>query len=129
MASQEKYLKDSLIEMHHWSEEGKPLETELKNLVLPTFPAGIDSLKAYLVEHCVFPEEAKRKGIQGKVIVAFVINKDGSIDNVEVVNSVHEIVDIEAVKVVKSMPNWKPGRVHNFPVKVSFKIPINFSLK
>jgi TonB family protein len=75
-----------------------------------------------------YPEEAHKADIQGRVIVTFVIEKDGSVTEAKVVRSVHPLLDEEAVRVVSAMPNWQPGKQDGKPVRVKYTIPIMFSL-
>lgn len=95
----------------------------------PEFPVGgVEGLNKWISQNVKYPEIAKENGVTGKVFVQFVIDKDGKVTNVEVVRSVDPYLDKEAVRVVKSMPDWKPGSQRGKPVKVSFNIPINFKL-
>ena len=76
-----------------------------------------------------YPEEAKEIGIQGKVYVTFVVEVDGSITDVKVLRGIGSGCDDEAVRVVKSMPKWVPGKQRGVPVRVQFNLPINFKLQ
>lgn len=96
--------------------------------VMPEYPGGIEMLAKYISENIKYPEEAKEKGISGRVFVNFVIEKDGSVTNVKVMRSIGELCDNEAVRVIKAMPKWKPGMQKGKPVRVSYIIPINFKL-
>ena len=94
----------------------------------PEFPGGQAAMFKFIAEHTKYPEIAKENGITGKVFVQFVIDKDGSVTDVKVIRGVDPYLDKEAVRVVKSMPKWKPGSQRGKPVKVSFQLPINFTL-
>jgi len=96
--------------------------------VIPEFPGGEDSLWKFISKNVVYPEEARKKNLEGKVVIKFIIETDGSISNVEVVQSVAPILDEEAVRVIKLMPKWKPGKQRGKFVRVYFQIPIRFSL-
>jgi TonB family protein len=96
---------------------------------MPEFPGGQDKLQKYFEEKVVYPEEAKSKGIKGRVFVTFVINKEGEKENVRVVRGVHPYLDKEAVRAVKEMPLWKPGKQRGKPVKVSYTVPVNFGVE
>lgn len=96
--------------------------------IMPEFIGGADALDDFLKKNLVYPSEAKAKGIQGKVYVQFVVEKDGSITNVVVRRSAHALLDAEAVRVVKLMPAWKPGMVRGKKVRVRYTLPITFSL-
>lgn len=96
---------------------------------MPIFPGGDEALRNFVTNNIQYPEEASKKEISGRVFVSFVIGKDGSVQNVKVARSVDPQLDAEAIRVVKSMPKWNPGQHRGKPVKVSYTIPINFSLK
>ena len=95
---------------------------------MPEFPDGIEGLMDYVAQNVKYPESAKENNLQGRVIVKFVIEKDGSVSNVEVGRGWGNELDDEAVRVVKAMPKWKPGKQDGQPVRVSFMLPINFKL-
>ena len=96
---------------------------------LPEFPGGDDARMKFLQEKLQYPKEAKEKGWTGRAKVGFVVGADGSISNVEILESSgHLILDEEAVRVVKSMPNWKPGIQDGKVVRVYFAMPITFTL-
>ena len=96
--------------------------------VMPEFPGGTGKLAAYLSENITYPEQAKEKNIGGRVFVNFVIEKDGSVSNAEVMKSVGGGCDEEALRVVKAMPKWTPGKIKGEPVRVSYVLPIFFKL-
>ncbi len=93
---------------------------------MPSFPGG-DPVR-WINKNVKYPVIAQENGIQGKVFVQFVIEKDGSITNVKVLRGVDASLDKEAVRVVQSMPKWKPGKQRGKPVRVSYNVPINFRL-
>ena len=94
----------------------------------PMFPGGMEELMKYLQKEIKYPQEAIDKGIGGKAIVQFVVNTDGSICNDSVVRSVDPILDAEAIRVVRSMPNWTPGKQRGEPVRVRFTMPVAFGM-
>ena len=96
--------------------------------VMPEFPGGADAMMKYLSGNIKYPEEAKDKGISGRVFINFVIEKDGSVNEVKVMRGIGKLCDDEAVRVVKAMPKWKPGLQKGKPVRVSYMLPINFKL-
>ena len=97
---------------------------------MPEFPGGQQALFKYLSENVKYPVIAQENGIQGRVICQFVVNKDGSIVDVEVVRSGGDpSLDKEAVRVIKSMPKWKPGKQRGKPVRVKYTVPVNFKLQ
>ena len=95
---------------------------------MPEYPGGVEAMMKYIAENVKYPEEAKNKNIAGRVFVSFVVEKDGSVSNVKVLRSIGGGCDEEAVRVIKSMPKWKPGMQKGKPVRVSFQIPIYFKL-
>ena len=92
------------------------------------FPGGMEAMMKYLQENIKYPEQAKNNGVQGRVIVQFVVNKDGSISNDTVVRSVDPLLDAEAIRVVRNMPNWTPGKQRGEAVRVRFTLPVTFRL-
>lgn len=96
---------------------------------MPQFPGGEPALLKYLNNSIKYPVIATENGIQGKVYIRFVVGKDGKVSKVEVVRGVDPSIDNEAVRVVKSMPAWSPGRQGGREVSVSYTLPINFVLK
>ena len=95
---------------------------------MPDFPGGSAELMKYLTENVKYPEEAYSKGEQGRVILTFIVEPDGSITNVKVVKSVSEAIDAEAIRVVESMPKWIPGKQSGKAVRVKYTIPVTFRL-
>ena len=113
-----------------------PVEEEEEEVVfvvvesMPEFPGGQQALFKYLSENVKYPMIAQENGIQGRVICQFVVNKDGSIVDVEVVRSGGDpSLDKEAVRVIKSMPKWKPGKQRGKAVRVKYTVPVNFKLQ
>ena len=95
---------------------------------MPQFSGGMKALMDYLSTNISYPKEAHKKEIQGRVLVRFVVEKDGSISNAEVVKSVDPLLDAEALRVISSMPNWIPGKQNGKAVRVKYTIPITFNL-
>ena len=113
-----------------------PVEEEEEEVVfvvvesMPEFPGGQQALFKYLSENVKYPVIAQENGIQGRVICQFVVNKDGSIVDVEVVRSGGDAsLDKEAIRVIKSMPKWKPGKQRGKAVRVKYTVPVNFKLQ
>lgn len=95
----------------------------------PQFPNGGDmAMLRYLESHIKYPKECVEKCVQGRVIVQFVVNKDGTIVDPEVIKPVNPLLDEEAIRVIKEMPKWIPGKQKGKPVRVRFTIPVTFSL-
>ncbi len=95
---------------------------------MPEYPGGMDELINYLKSNIKYPEQASKEKIQGRVIAQFVVAKDGTIRDAEVVRSVSPELDAEALRVIKLMPDWKAGRHKGVPVNVKYTIPISFQL-
>ena len=95
----------------------------------PEFPGGIEALYKYLAENITYPQQAKDSGIQGRVYVTFVVEKDGSITGAEVLRGIGGGCDEEALRVVNAMPKWTPGKQLGEPVRVQFNLPVVFKLK
>lgn len=96
--------------------------------VMPSFPGGDVALRDYVIKKVVYPEDAKKAGIQGKVYVSFVIDEKGRVESAKVVRSANPLLDNEALRVVKEMPEWKPGTEKGKAVKVEYTMPVNFAL-
>ena len=96
---------------------------------MPEFPGGEAELIHYISKNIQYPQEAREKGIQGRVFIGFVIEKDGSVSNVRNLRGVDSELDAEAMRVVESMPKWKPGMHNGEFVRVSYQIPIHFKLE
>ena len=95
---------------------------------LPEFPGGMVEFMKWLTKNLHYPVLAQKQRLEGKVVVSFIINKDGSITNEKVERSVDPLLDQEALRVVRMMPKWKPGIDKNKPCRTLFAIPINFKL-
>ena len=96
---------------------------------MPEFPGGEAELIHYISKNIHYPQKAREKGIQGRVFIGFIVEKDGSISNVRNLRGVDSELDAEAIRVVESMPRWKPGMHRGEPVRVSYQIPIVFKLE
>ena len=94
----------------------------------PEFPGGLDSLRAFIQRNLRYPEEAKRNKIEGKVFISFIIEADGSVSNIKVLRDIGSGCGAEAVRVVKMMPKWKPGKQRGKAVRTQFNLPIQFVL-
>lgn len=97
--------------------------------VMPEFPGGNGALLHYLSQNVKYPAIAADNGVYGKVTVNFVVNKDGSVSDAKIIRGVDPSLDKEALRVVYSMPKWKPGLQGGKPVRVSYSVPINFVLQ
>ena len=95
---------------------------------MPQFPGGQGVLMKYLAANIKYPASAVKAKKQGRVLVTFVIQKDGSVTNARIARSVDPELDAEALRIVKAMPNWTPGTQDGKPVNVKYIIPVKFSL-
>jgi protein TonB len=112
-------------------EKPKEEETKVFDVVeqMPQFPGGPNALFEYLSKNIKYPVVAEENGIQGRVIVTFVVERDGSITEVKVAKSVDPSLDKEAMRVVKSMPHWIPGKQNGSAVRVKYTVPVTFRLQ
>ncbi|HNW98611.1 MAG TPA: TonB family protein [Bacteroidales bacterium] len=108
-------------------EQAAPILTIVE--LMPGFDGGEEKMYAWLGENIKYPQIAKETNITGTVIVTFVVEKDGSISNVQVLKDIGGGCGEEAVRVVKNMPKWKPGKQNGVPVRVQFNLPIRFTLE
>ena len=95
----------------------------------PSFPGGEKALITFLSKNMKYPAQAMEEGIQGKVMMSYVIDKDGSIVNPEVSQSVHPLLDMEALRIISSMPKWNPGYQKGKPVRAKYTFPVTFRLQ
>ncbi|MBR5635066.1 MAG: energy transducer TonB [Prevotella sp.] len=111
--------------------EPKPEPEKVFEVVeqMPSFPGGDAALMQYLSNNIKYPVVAQENGVQGRVVVSFVVEKDGSITDVKVVRSVDPSLDKEAQRVVKSMPKWIPGKQNGSAVRVKYNVPVSFKLQ
>ncbi|HPD64760.1 MAG TPA: energy transducer TonB [Bacteroidia bacterium] len=96
---------------------------------MPTFPGGEVALQKYLKDNIRYPEIERDNGIQGLVVVSFVVEKDGSVNKVEILKGVTPNINDEAIRVIKAMPKWSPGKQRGKPVRVTINVPIRFTLQ
>ena len=115
----EKFMAEELVEV-----EESPVLTVPETL--PEFPGGTPAMNNYICKHLQYPEEAPKNRIQGRVMVSFTVRADGTIADIEVVRGIHELLDAEAVRIVQSMPKWKPGTRNGKPIAMEVVIPILF---
>ena len=122
-----KHVEEKIAEPEPVKEE----ETKVFDVVeqMPSFPGGQSALLQYLSSNIKYPVVAEENGVQGRVIVTFVVEKDGSITDVRVVKSVDPSLDKEAQRVVKSMPKWIPGKQNGSAVRVKYTVPVTFRLQ
>ncbi len=97
--------------------------------VMPEFPGGVQALYRYLGQNLNYPAQEREAGVQGTVFIGFVVEKDGSITHVHVQRSVSNGLDTEALRVIRNMPDWLPGRMGVNPVRFSYTLPVSFRLQ
>lgn len=95
---------------------------------MPKYPGGEKELIKYLRTEVKYPKKALKKGVEGIVFISFVVGRDGAIKNLQVLKSLGSGCDEEAVRLIKSMPKWTPGKKGNTPVDVQFYLPVRFKL-
>ena len=95
---------------------------------MPSFPGGDQAMTKYLVENIRYPEVAQKNGIQGSIFITFVVEEDGNLSDIKVLRGIGGGCDEEAVRVIESMPKWKPGKQRGKAVRVQFNMPIMFKL-
>jgi len=123
--------EETKVEVIFEEAEEEVMEEEIFTIVekMPEFPGGTEQLFRYLGKNIEYPPMAKDAGIKGKVYVTFVVDKDGSIKDVKVLRGIGGGCDEEAIRVVKGMPKWNPGKQRGKAVRVQYNLPINFILK
>ena len=112
-------------------EDEEIVETEIFTVVesMPEFPGGMGELMKFLAQNIKYPPLAKESGIQGRVFINFVVEPTGAISNVKILRGIGGGCDEEAVRVVESMPKWKPGKQRGKNVRVSYNLPVKFTLQ
>ena len=96
---------------------------------MPEFPDGEKALHKFLIDNIVYPKEAREKKLDGRVVIGFVVEPDGSLTNFTIVRGVDPILNEEALRVAKLMPNWNPGKQRGKPVRVQFMVPITITFQ
>jgi TonB family protein len=96
---------------------------------MPEFPGGMEAMMLWISQRVKYPEQAKKDGITGLVMVSFIVNKAGKVTDISVERSAHPLLDAEAVRVIGEMPAWKPGTQHGKAVEVRMTVPVKFSLR
>jgi len=111
--------------------EDEVVEQEIFKIVeeMPSFPGGEAKLMEFVAKNVKYPQIARETGIPGRVFVNFVVEPDGSVSNVSVLRGIGGGCDEEAMRVVKTMPKWKPGKQRGKPVRVQYMLPVNFKLQ
>lgn len=131
MRAENYYKNGEMLGNKNWNEDGTEDISDIFTPydTVPEYPGGEIALRKYIAENTIYPMDARRNGVTGKVFVRLIIMEDGSIDGVKVVRKVASELDEEAIRVVKSLKNWKPGKINGKNVRSGYTIPINFRLK
>lgn len=93
-----------------------------------SFPGGVSEFGSFLAKNIRYPADARQKGIQGKVFVMFVVERNGSLSNIKVIRGVSADIDAEAIRVLKISPKWMPGRQSGVAIRQQYTVPISFTL-
>ena len=117
------------IAQHHHEQTKDSTEDNKVYMFVEEMPVFPGNLNAWIYSHVQYPEAAKTKGIEGKVYVRFIIEKDGTVNDVKIIRGVSAELDNEAKEVIASMPKWYPGKQNNMPVRVYYTVPVYFALK
>jgi len=121
------FEQHDFIEGKCWDEQGKEKE-HYPYLTQPSFLGGMEKRMDFLVNNLRYPGRARNRGITGTVFVNFIVERDGSISEARVISNSHRLLNVEALRVVESMPDWEPGFEDGFPVRVAFTLPLRFLL-
>jgi TonB family protein len=129
VSAKKDYDQGILFSETYWEDDGSntPQGTQVDKM--PEFPGGSDAMMRFLGENIMYPEEEKNKGISGKVICGFTIDRLGNIQNAHIVESVSPGFDSEVLRVVNIMPQWEPGKQENRNVEMEYELPVGFSFK
>lgn len=128
MTYKETYVDGKMISGESTDKNGA-VYSYIKARVDPQFKNGMDAFYTYLRKTIRYPEQCYRSGIQGKVLVSFTVMKDGSLENIRVMNEVHPALATEAVRVIKDSPAWEPGVLRGKPANVVYNVPVSFTLR
>ena len=121
------YENDKLIEGKCLNSDGiEAIHYDYEKM--PEFPGGINELMQYLVKETKYPNKSRRKGVEGRVLVNFIVNRNGAISDIRIVESVNDELDQEAMRVVRRMPKWEPGMEDGEAVRFALNLPIKFRL-
>ena len=125
---QSEYIEIKDVEQIVFQEEPQEEAPFMVVEKMPEFPGGTAALMNYLQKNIKYPTVCRENNIQGRVLIQFIVNRDGSIVEPEVVKSVNPYLDKEALRVISGMPKWSPGEQRGKPVRVKFTVPVNFKL-
>jgi protein TonB len=123
-------VNDTIVTYTEIPEDVIPAETKIFIAVeeMPEFPGGVSALLGYIAKNTIYPNIALENNIQGRVFIKFVVNPDGSVGIIEIMKGVDPMLDNEAVRVVGTLPKFRPGKQNGVPVHVWYSVPVNFQL-
>jgi len=127
LSSKESYYYGNPKNIEQWDSLGQ-VEPDPVVWIDPQYPGGDAEREKFIIQNVIYPEEALKKGQRGEVWIKFVVNKDGSLSDFQLIKASHDLLNEAALSVVKKMPNWIPGKFHNRAVRVSYTLPIAFRL-
>ena len=122
------FRTDTSMYIECFDKKGISVECDEHVEIMPEFPGGVDALMQYLKSIIRYPKDARKKGIEGKVITNFCIDENGKVKDVKILKSVYPSLNEEAMRVISEMPVWKPGIQYGRKVKVYYSLPITFKL-
>lgn len=128
LAAEEFYENGDRTAVKWYYDNGMEKEYTGIDMIDPSFPGGDKEMAVFINEHMKYPEDARNRYIDGTVYIRFTVDFDGSIKDISVAKGVHELLDNEAMRIIKAMPNWNPGIHHNRPVSVQYTVSISFRL-
>ena len=128
MVRDDYYENGKLQEGHCYSEDGESIEY-FPYVLMPRFPGGASSLRKFVEKELKYPSEAKKRNIEGAVLILFTVDENGSVKNPRVVNGDREYFNQEAIRVVDKFPGWIPGEVDGIPSPIQVSVPIEFRLR
>lgn len=129
LSSREQYEVGERLSSEWYDESGKAFTPKETDEYDPEFPGGEAALMRYIADNVKYPEISMEMAEQGTVYIQFVVEEDGELTSFKVIRGVSDALDKEALRVMKSMPKWKPGFLHNRKQKVRFTLPVTFSLR
>jgi protein TonB len=129
MATNEK-ITDTLVNVEKTDDIVPPVtEPFIRVEEMPEFPGGESALLAFIAKNTIYPEEAIRNNITGRVILKFVVNPDGSVGRTEIIRGIDILLDQEAIRVIGTLPRFRPGKQNGIAVPVWYSVPVNFKIK
>lgn len=128
ITSTEIYKNGELISGESITGNGEIIKYRGSRFTSPQFKGGVKAFGGYLSNNIRYPENERQKNIEGRVILTFVIEKDGSLSDIKVLRSVSPGLDNEALRVLKKSPKWLPGTMMGRPIRVTYNVPVNFAL-